>query len=602
MARPPSPTSRTSLYRLKNLPDLSDGIRESYRTSDNFQVTDLNIQGRDALLVRGAMETPTVSWASTLHGLTDQIIDLGNSTAAAVLLLRGQANSQHSGEAVGSSEPGYATNGRAESDDSDADDVGQGREVEEKHHTETKLSENEDDSRTVAWALTYGMGFQLLEMAKVDSGFGQRIALRTADPRELRSVTRTMLDQRARTERASIPAGDSLRGFGAGAFGELVTRLVAKANASTLTGGAKPIRIRGADALSAPLGKKPGELVKDLDELAKILRQPVPNKELALLEQLVTVKDPEVLRLLEASLAEALVDPTFYRLGLSWPHERIDENGTVSSFKIYGGGREFTGARDGEPDFDAVLAPLRQVDTDDLVERLRKMRVQLFSDADGEDRVSAAIPAIRWLTYEIDRDGKRYCLHDGSWYLMNQDYAERLRVQVQEIFDREPSAELPEWPSNTDEKAYNELAARAVGGICLDRRLIRTEAHGSGIEVCDLLLPNGTPVHVKELSGSAAASHLLAQALVSTESLLLDQDARDQFNGRVRQAGMNPDQLPPRPEQVILGVARKGKRVRASDLFTFTQVTLVRQAQILGVLGVKVVIAPIPRPETTAPD
>jgi hypothetical protein len=37
--------------------------------------------------------------------------------------------------------------------------------------------------------------------------------------------------------------------------------------------------------LSVPLEKKPGQLVKDLDKLAKILRRDVPDKELALPEQ-----------------------------------------------------------------------------------------------------------------------------------------------------------------------------------------------------------------------------------------------------------------------------------------------------------------------------
>lgn len=591
MPRPPSPTSRTSLYRLKGVLDLPDGVREQYRKNDNFEVTPLRIKGRDGLLVRGTMETPTVGWAGTLHDLTDQTIAIGNSTAAAVLLLRTQVNPEYLDEA--DEDPEEDEQDELEDDEQDnladdADELG--------GDANDDPDSDGDVSLTGAWALAYGMGFQLLETARIDSGFGQRIALRTADPRELRSLTRTTLDQRARTERASIPGGDDLRGFGAGALGELVTRLVAKADISTLTGGTKPIRIRGADALSVPLGKKPGQLVKDLDELAKILRRNVKDKELALLEQLVAVKSPDLLDVLEADLAAALVEPGEHRLGLSWPHERIDENGTPTSFKIRGGGRQFAGAQDGEPDLESVLAPLQPVDVDERVGRLKKMRVQLFSDADGKDAISGSIPAIRWITFETDREGKRYCLHDGSWYLMDQDYAERLRVQVQAIFDRDAGVQLPEWPADTDEEGYNELAAQAVDGICLDRKLIRTQMHRSGIEACDVLLQDGTPVHVKELSGSSAASHLLAQALVSTDALLFDEEAVEKFHDRVKQAGWDPSALPPKPARVVLGVARKGKTIRAEDLFTFTQVTLVRQAQVLGARGVQVMIAPIERP------
>ncbi|MDP9396641.1 MAG: TIGR04141 family sporadically distributed protein [Actinomycetota bacterium] len=451
-----------------------------------------------------------------------------------------------------------------------------------------------DEDVEVAWALTYGMGFQLLESGKVDAGFGQRIAIRTADPRELSSLTRTTLDQRARTDRASIPRGDDLRGFGAGDFGEVVTRLVAKAEITSLTGGGKPIRLRGADALSIPLGKKPEQLVKDLDLLAEILRAE-PRPELALLEQLVAVRSPELIDDLEVELGDALGVPDERRLGLSWPHERIDDNGTPTSFKIMSGGRNYAGPQDGVPELEAILAPVRGLDPALRQNTLKKMRVMLFSDAEAQTSISGAIPAIKWITYETDRDGKRYCLHDGSWYLMDQAYAERLTGQVQRIFDQDAGLALPDWPSGEHEAGYNVLAAAALGGICLDRDLIRTDLHRTGIEVCDVLLPDGTPVHVKELDASQAASHLLAQALVSTESLLYDEVARTKFQEKVRKGGWNPEDLPLKPSRVILGIARKGKVVTASDLFTFAQVTLVRHTQVLTDRGVDVLVVPITR-------
>jgi hypothetical protein len=44
-------------------------------------------------------------------------------------------------------------------------------------------------------------------------------------------------------------------------------------------------------------------------------------------------------------------------------------------------------------------------------------------------------------------------------------------------------------------------------------------------------------------------------------------------------------------------VARKGKAITAESLFTFTQVTLVRQDKVLAARGVQVVVVPIERPE-----
>jgi uncharacterized protein (TIGR04141 family) len=98
----------------------------------------------------------------------------------------------------------------------------------------------------------------------------------------------------------------------------------------------------------------------------------------------------------------------------------------------------------------------------------------VFRDDAGEDAISTAIPGIRWLAFEADQDGKRYCLHDGRCYLMDQDYAKKLRAQTKAIFDRGPGIDLPEWQPDTDEAGYNTLVARTIGGTLLDRRLVYT--------------------------------------------------------------------------------------------------------------------------------
>lgn len=114
MARKPSPAARTSLYRLVGVADLRAGVQEKYLEREEFTAAAAAVGGRDALLVMGAMTTERVSWATTLHRLTAQPVTLGNMTAAAVLVIR-----------------------------------------------------NGEDG---AWALTYGMGFQLLDQAKWTAG------------------------------------------------------------------------------------------------------------------------------------------------------------------------------------------------------------------------------------------------------------------------------------------------------------------------------------------------------------------------------------------------------------------------------------------------
>jgi hypothetical protein len=51
---------------------------------------------------------------------------------------------------------------------------------------------------------------------------------------------------------------------------------------------------------------------------------------------------------------------------------------------------------------------------------------------------------------------------------MDQDYAQKLKAQVQAIFDRGPGGDLPQWPAEYDEAAYNKLAAKTLGGTLTD--------------------------------------------------------------------------------------------------------------------------------------
>ncbi|MBG6059974.1 uncharacterized protein (TIGR04141 family) [Cryobacterium sp. MP_M3] len=171
-----------------------------------------------------------------------------------------------------------------------------------------------------------------------------------------------------------------------------------------------------------------------------------------------------------------------------------------------------------------------------------------------------------------------------------------MRERTKAIFDRGPGVkDLPDWPAGTSEAEYNVLLAKSLGGLCIDKNLMRSEFHKYGIEPCDVLLRDGTYIHVKSIDSSAPASHLLAQALVSVEVLTYDTAAQADFQSKVAKGGWDPSLLRKKPTRVVLLVARKDKTIGPDSLFTFTQVNLARQISHLGAQGVEVFIAPVRR-------
>ncbi|MEV0362789.1 DUF6119 family protein [Nocardia fusca] len=79
------------------------------------------------------------------------------------------------------------------------------------------------------WALTWGVGYQFLDAERIDFRFGSRMVARTALSGEIRSITKTLLDHRARTDRTCLPNGSTMWDLGVDGYGEVVSRIESRA-------------------------------------------------------------------------------------------------------------------------------------------------------------------------------------------------------------------------------------------------------------------------------------------------------------------------------------------------------------------------------------
>ncbi|WP_230423898.1 TIGR04141 family sporadically distributed protein [Streptomyces radicis] len=180
---------------------------------------------------------------------------------------------------------------------------------------------------------------------------------------------------------------------------------------------------------------------------------------------------------------------------------------------------------------------------------------------------------------------RRFFLLDGEWYETDPAYLISLQEAVRRLIRRRPSLDLPAWLPGQSERAYNEAVPDARPGfLCFDRDTVRTAFHrGNGVEVCDLLAPDGTLVMVKRAGGSGPLSHLFGQGVVAVQTLLNSPEARGKF---ARAAGLPPDF---RPTKVVFAVLLKGHAdLTPSTLYPFSRITLVHTARTLESWGVEV--------------
>mgnify|MGYP000990569293 FL=1 len=559
--------SRMTVYRLVDLPSLKKAIRDKY---DNFDETDIKVGERCSLLVMGATEEKAVRWGELVKGLSNETVDLKTSSPGAVLLIP---------------EDDTAKNDVAPADTGQSDGS-----------RDAPIAEDTFN----AWAITFGIGFQLLDQRYIDSGFGKRVAIRCIDPTKLQSITKVTLDDRSKTDRSSIPSGATLRGFGFEEIGELATRLIAEGKINNIGAPDKNVTVRGADSLSMPLSKIPTKIVENLNYIKELLKQKPVTDELALLEKISQVpnKNKQYVDRLNAKLLEAIVDTQSEKIALAWPHEAVDEIGEVQAFQLYGvqgRGRKAI-KQDGLPTLDDLLTPIREARESERQHRFNAMSVMLLENTEG-DAKSRKIPVKNWVSFETSLDDKRHFLHSGKWYVIEDDYSETIRRQTAEIFNREsPLSNLPSWSSRyADELAYNQAVAKACNGICLDRKLISIKEQKGRIEACDVLLKGGIFVHVKRVDSSSPASHLLAQALVSTEILTYDIEAQQALEQIIKNAVSNPEDYECKPKEVVIVMVKDKQALTADSLYTFTQVNLGRHDKALDSRGVGVYVVPVVR-------
>jgi uncharacterized protein (TIGR04141 family) len=413
------------------------------------------------------------------------------------------------------------------------------------------------------------------------------------------------MDTLARTARTTVPGGANLQSFGMEEIGELVSRLVGRIPATGLAGARGGdndyITVRGADGLSIPLAREPGQLLADMGYLHEVVENEQPVEGLEHFEHTKPLRpgDP-VLDLLKAQMAAALV-PGSPRIALSWPNEWDEEHGEASSYALTNLGPGDWEDSPEDLNLDHLILPITQRDPDRRLAALKRIKVQTL-DADGR-ALSREIAGDKWITAEIDLDDQRYVFHQGRWFNIGGAYRDMLRDKMRRIFAVKSDLSLPAWTKEVKkngeigravEKVYNEHAATVNDSlICLDRKLLQTEQHPRGIESCDLFGANGELIHVKRLDDSVSASHLFNQALVSAEALRSQSDAKDRLRERIAQQSNGARDLPAdyRPRKVILAFG--GREATPEALFTFSQVTLHRCAKRLGEMDIDLEIAQI---------
>jgi uncharacterized protein (TIGR04141 family) len=538
-------TRPVTLYRLVGVvPDeggMLDALDIEHLDENGFTLHSPDFPGAPAFAVDGHFELPTAEWCSDASALTGLHISLDERKPAALLLI--------------------AVDGQV-------------------------------------YAIGFGQGFRLVPEDHKDPDFGLRFAIRAVDPDKVRDICRRAMTGQGRQDTTLVPAGIPIGRIGVKRHAELVRRLggaIATENLGLAPGGT--VAIEGSAGLRLPIPLAPDRLVAFLRRVNEISAREVQTG-FAFIDAIKPVRDRERVAMLDGLLDQGLRGEIDMPLAPTVPTHLVEHLPHTRSYRIKVGS--------------AWLNPREELDLEDLRYRcrvqycvsptaaMRSGRLVMCADREGRRPLGEAKP-IKWLEASVAAGDRLYFLIEGDWYESGVEYVADIRQRVAELIRDTPSIAMPPWTSE-NERDYNKKVQRLLGPanyLCLDRTEVRTDLHkNKGFEPCDGLGPDLELIHVKQAEKSSPLSHLFNQALVSTEALMLQPEARQNFATLVAEASGGRRTIPSGtlPKKVIFAILlKKGVRLTPDTLFPFAQVALVNMADTLhSTYGVDVEVIGIP--------
>ncbi|WP_455171631.1 DUF6119 family protein [Azospirillum largimobile] len=442
------------------------------------------------------------------------------------------------------------------------------------------------ETQKAKYALTFGLGRNLLNDRFIQRGFGLKTVLNIVHPESIRHLDAHTFDTMTKHTVAQINRGSSVDSFGID-----VQRDILRAAAGMPTDDKKwGKRVVGKDPIVINAYVKPDTLPTLLDELhEEYLKDTYKQKGFEFVDHIAEEKDTAVIDALDQLMIDALNKRAPDGIYLA-------PSGVISWENV--SGFSFSSMRKKTDIYDELEVEdlYRFLDDHNItISDFNKLSVRTHSVSD--DTILDSWSIYRCICFEASYNSKEYVFAFGTWFVVSGDFANSINRELQRI-GLHTEYTFPQSTSRQSEGAYNEHVAKASGGsiALVDKKNISYGGGHSRIEVCDLFTENCHLVHVKRKTESSTLSHLFLQGLVSSQILAGDQDFRTEFLKVLPSKHRSLTQWSPfLPSSftVVFAIISGTTKSIYDALPFFSRVSLVNQTRIIKGYGYKVELCKI---------
>ena len=372
---------------------------------------------------------------------------------------------------------------------------------------------------TKTFAVALGYGKNMLSDDVIEEDFGLKVVLNTISPTSLRRINKINIGGNQKTSNEQLPLESDIDDFGFDIDRDLIGTLTGHSDDEEFASG----MITGSDLLSLTAEVD----VTNLDVFLKAVYARYISldykSDFGWIDHIRRVKSKHVIEALDVSVIQ-LISEDSPKVWMAVPEVIEWEN--ISGFRYIG--------RDLQNDIELPLVKSSFRNELSNVEQLKQKRISAIRADNGE--VYCSWTAYRCLYAEVEYKGAAYCLNNGKWFCVDQDFVKSVEAEYRKI----PVASFPFLLHQAEYKRESDYTQAFVASnpkhlLCMDTKMIY---HGGGqnkVELCDVLTDNGTFIHLKPYSGSATLSHLFNQAVVSAELVMGDAEFRSKANLKIKE-------------------------------------------------------------------
>ena len=362
---------------------------------------------------------------------------------------------------------------------------------------------------TRVFAITFGLGRNLLKLENFEERFGIITAMNLVDPDKLRAIDYNSPIGNPKTRRVQLGKTSTINDFELDTEKDLVKNMAGRLVDESFE-DAKTVS--GRQSLSIPFTCNIHNIHESLKVLYQIFSSEIYKEKFPGIAHTREVKDKDLLQQLDNHLLRLLNEnpdndgEILIAMPEILPEQNINGFYYSRSQNIY----HDIILRD-------VISELNQIFHNEIsIDTLKRETIAIIG-VNGE--IGPYWKIYKCLIGDINYNGKQYVLNDGKWYEYDDNYATEVNNYYNEALISDiPMPDCSLLPNAETEEDYNERATAArLDAVKWDRKLINP-FNETKFELCDIFdRQTKSFIHIKKDTGSAALSHLFFQGSVSGE-------------------------------------------------------------------------------------